>query len=415
MTSANAQEEIDAYRGTVAILQGFTNQNSTQVTVMYDKNSPVGYKILNAWNGELSYEITKKEIKAYSIYAIDKISIGNLLLGATYRLQVVDEKSGKIIDERNFTALDLGKASTRFVVASCMKDNMQTQRELMWDRVSEAKADFILLVGDTCYADNNNDGTEKGYWKRYSETRSKLSHFRQKNLVPTLAVWDDHDYGKNNSNGEFKSKSMVREIFQLFWDSEERQGLTRGPGQSFVFTGFGQRFCMMDSRYFKSKSKTGPQWGAEQEEFLFDELKKSSNPAWLMNGTLFFGGYLSGESFEKDHNENFKQVIKQISQIEAPVTFVSGDVHFSEVMKIEASLLGYETQEFVSSSIHSTYMPGMHLRNKNPRRLKAVTTHNFMVFETAYIPQTGEWDIQMNCVNSEFANVMTSQKTIKRG
>jgi alkaline phosphatase D len=413
LTSANAQEAGNLYRGSVAILQGFTNANSTQITILYDKNSPVSYKVLNAWNADVNYEITKREIKSYSNYAIDKISVGNLLLGTGYRLQVIDNVSGKVIDERNFAALDLGKPNTRFVIATCMKDSMKSQRELMWDRVAEAKPDFVLIPGDTCYADNSNDGTEAGFWRRYSETRSKLSHFRQKNLVPTLAVWDDHDMGKNNCDGTFKSKNIVREMFQLFWDSEERVGLAKGPGQSFVFSGFGQRFAMMDGRYFKAKN--GKLWGTEQEEFLMDQLGKSKNPAWIINGTLFFGGYLACESFEKDHSENFKQFLKNVSQVEAPVNFVSGDIHFSEIMKIEPEILGYETVEYVSSSIHSTYFPNMHLRGKNPRRINAVTTHNFMVFETAYLPKTGEWDIQMNCVNSEFSNVMTHQTTIKRG
>jgi alkaline phosphatase D len=414
MTPARGAQE-DNYRGTVAILQGFTNANSTQMTIMYDKNSPVSYKILNEINAELSYEVTKKEIKTYSLYAIDKISIGNLFLGTTYRFQVIDERTGKIVDERNFSALDLAKSNTRFVIATCMKDNMATQRELMWDRVAQAKPEFILLPGDTCYADNSNDGTEAGYWNRYAETRSKLSHFRQKDLVPTLAVWDDHDMGKNNGNGDFKSKNMVREIFQVFWDSEERQGLVRGPGQSFVFSGFGQRFFMMDGRYFKAKPKTGGKlWGNEQEDFLFDQLAKNNSPAWLINGTLFFGGYLQCESFEKDHKENFKEILKQLSQVEAPLNFISGDIHFSEIMKIEPQILGYETVEYVSSSIHSSYFPNMHLRGKNPRRVKAVTTHNFMVFESSYAQASGDWNIQMNCVNSDFENVMTHQKTIRR-
>jgi alkaline phosphatase D len=414
MTPARAQSD-GHYRGTVAVLQGFTNANSTQLTIMYDKNSPISYRILNEINTQVNYEITKREAKIYSLYAIDKISVGNLLLGTTYRLQVLDEKTGKVIDERNFAALDLGKSDTRFVIATCMKDNMPTQREVMWDRVAETKPDFILLPGDTSYADQSNDGTEAGYWKRYAETRFKLSHFRQKDLVPTLAVWDDHDMGKNNCDGDFKSKTMVREIFQIFWDSEERQGLVRGPGQSFVFSGFGQRFFMMDGRYFKAKAKTGGKlWGTEQEQFLFDQLAKNNSPAWLINGTLFFGGYLQCESFEKDHSENFKQVLKQLSTVEAPVNFISGDIHFSEIMKIEPEILGYETVEYVSSSIHSSYFPNMHLRGKNPRRVKAVTAHNFMVFESSYRQTSGEWNIQMDCLNSEMGKLMTHQKTIRR-
>lgn len=416
MTSADASVEDSTYRGAVAILQGFTNQNSTQLTILFDKNKPVHYRVINSAGIEISHQLERREIKTYSVSAIDKISIDNLILGVRYVFQVIDEKTGKVIDERNFSGLDLGKKSTRFIVASCMKDSMTGPREVMWDRVAQVKPDFVLISGDTCYADQNNDGDEAGFWRRYCEARSKIGHFRQKNLIPTLACWDDHDFGANNGDHTFTKKNMVREIFQLFWDSEERKGLVRGPGQSLMLAGFGQRFFMLDGRYFKDRSnESNTMLGDQQEEFLFTNLENSKDPAWLLGGLMFFGGYLAGaESFEKNHADNFKQILKQLSQVEAPVSFVSGDVHFSEAMNIEPQLLGYETMEYVSSSIHSSHFPGLHLRSKNKRRIGATSSLNFMIFDCS-ITGRSDWNINMNCVDSRLAKQITHQKTIKRG
>lgn len=415
MGVATAATANTSYRGAVAILQGFTNQNSTQLTILFEKNKPVYYRVLNAAGVEISHRLDRREIKSHSNYAIDKVSINGLILGIAYIFQVSDEKTGKIIDERNFSALDLAKTNTRFVVASCMKDSLVGPRELMWDRVAQVKPDFVMISGDTCYADQNNNGDEAGYWRRYCDARTKLSHFRQKILIPTMATWDDHDYGQNNGDHTFNKKNMVRDIFQLFWDSEQRKGFVRGPGQSFLFSGFGQRFFMLDGRYFKDRdSSTNTMLGSEQEEFLLSNLDKGKDPAWLMNGVMFFGGYLSGaEAFEKNHSANFKQLLKEISQVEAPVNFVSGDVHFSEAMKIEPQILGYETMEYVSSSIHSSYFPGFQLRSKNKRRLGATSVHNFMIFDCSV--SGGDWNIQMNCVDSRLAKQISHKTTIKRG
>jgi hypothetical protein len=61
--------------------------------------------------------------------------------------------------------------------------------------------------------------------------------------------------------------------------------------------------------------------------------------------------------------------------------FGSGDVHFSEVMEIEAAELGYPTFEIVSSSIHSYTFPGHENRFSNPRRRASTSSHNFVIFE----------------------------------
>lgn len=415
MTSADAQSENLSYRGAVAILQGFTNQTSTQLTVLFEKTKPVYYKVLNGAGHEISYQITRREQRSHSIHALEKISIDHLLLGVNYTFQVLDQSSGKVIDERNFAALDMAKKNPRVVVASCMKDIYVGPREYMWERVAQVKPDLILLSGDTCYADQGSDGDEAGYWRRNSETRTRLSHFRLKNLTPTLAIWDDHDYGVNNGDGTYSEKNMVREVFQIFWDSEERLGLARGPGQSLVVSAFGQRYFMLDGRFFKSKEKgsKNTMFGTEQEEFIFSELGKSKDPAWLMNGLLFFGGYVMGESYEKDHNANFKEFLKGLSQEEAPVAFLSGDIHYSEAMKIEAKILGYETVEYVSSSIHSSHFPGLHLRGRNPRRIDATSTQNFAVIDSS-VAKNGDWNIQMDCLNDRLARKISHQTVIKR-
>ena len=162
---------------------------------------------------------------------------------------------------------------------------------------SSRSAEFVFLNGDTCYADSHNSGGAKGYWKRYAETRSNLSFFRAKELIPTVAVWDDHDFGGNNYDSSFRDKEMTLNLFDIFWGNTPMEGYQAGPGVSKIMNMFGQRYCMMDSRYFRTGESM---WGSEQHDFLMNNLYQANKPTLLMNGSQFFGKYTKKDVMTRD-------------------------------------------------------------------------------------------------------------------
>lgn len=248
----------------------------------------------------------------------------------------------------------------------------------MWNCLKVQNPDLIFFIGDTCYADQSSDGSPLGFWTRYVEARNRLGVYRHQVLTPILASWDDHDFGKNNSDGSFIHKKFMSELFSTFWLFPTEKNYRRDMGIYQDFTAFGQKFYLMDCRYFRSPDT---HYGSEQEEMLYDSLNTFDQPSWLMNGSQFFGGYLKKESYEHMQNESFKKFCQQLSTVKAPVCFVSGDIHFSELMAIEPEVLGYKTFEITSSSIHSFTFLQQHNFKKNPRRLQKCGTskHNFKI------------------------------------
>lgn len=414
-TEASAEDLLA--QSDFAIIQGLTNATSAQLILHYDKKKAPSYKITNSSGEDVPFNILRTEKRSFSNFMIEKILVPDLSLGLTYKLSVIND-AGNVLDERLFSALDVYKNQCRFVVGSCMKDALAKSNEGIWKAIDQNQPDFIIFNGDTCYSDkSNSDKDEKGYWRRYSETRQAIPFFKYKKLIPILAVWDDHDYGSNNGNINWQKKNLVKDIFEIFWDSQPTHPLEykKGPGVSSSFTAFGQRFFLMDGRYFKSESKSnGLLWGEDQENLLFQELNRNNTPAWILNGTLFFGGYLHWECFEAEHAKNFKNFLAKLSQIEAPVAFISGDVHFAEIMEIEEKILGYKTYEFVASSIHSSTFPLMERRYKNPRRVDALNAFNFTLFESQFDLKTGQWQIHSKYIDSKNAVRMNLEKTITR-
>jgi hypothetical protein len=145
----------------------------------------------------------------------------------------------------------------------------------------------------------------------------------------------------------------------------------------------------------------------QQEDWLMKSLAEAATPTWLLNGSQFFGKYLEKDSFEGRHPYQFKRVLEKLRSIEAPVVFGSGDVHFSEVMRIEKPALGYETFEITSSSMHSLTAPWVNIRKTNPRRIATTWHYNYVVVQAR--AQAGRLDFRALSLGKNL-NVYFDQK-----
>ncbi len=403
-----------------SIVQTWTNEESSYLVIMSPKNKSLSF-IVQTETGSYSLPIVviQSETRKYSDYQIDKIRVNNLKLEIKYKLLVIDNHTGKIVDERFFKAFDRDQKNLKFALVSCMNDFYKEDCIDSWPALLKQKPDIVFMIGDTVYADNATDsrkdhnGGEANYWKRYCDTRSRLAYFYAKELTPTLSVWDDHDYGVNNGNKNFKEKIITRYLFDLFWQGSsgvgaksgntyfgrgDLEGYDKAFGVSFSLQTRLMDFYLMDDRSFRDEFGGRFHWGFDQQEWLLTRLSERSNQSILFNGSQFFGGYLGKEAFESDHAANFQDLRKKFSKLNSKIIFGSGDVHFSEIMDIEESFLGYKTLEFTSSSIHSHTFPGHQFRAKNPRRRDSTSKYNFMIFDLSE-NNKGDTQILSRCLS----------------
>lgn len=363
--------------GAFPIHQGLTLEDLSYFTVLRKINAEISFEVVDSKNQLIPLLMISTHRMTGSDDQLDKLKVSGLKLGEQYRFRVLDSKK-QIIDERFFKALDTNKKMPKVAIISCMSDFFKSACKVMWNKVKAQDPDLLFLIGDTCYADQGSGGTPEGFWQRYVETRSRIGVFRHKVLTPILASWDDHDFGKNNADGSFSQKKFMLELFTAFWLFPEERNYRRDMGVYQDFTAFGQKFYLMDCRYFRSPDT---HYGPDQEEMLYDSLNKNDQPSWLMNGSQFFGGYLKKESYEYTQNASFKKFCQKMSTVNAPFVLVSGDIHYSELMEIESEVFGYKTYEITSSSIHSFTFLQHHNFKKNPRRFKkcATSKHNFNI------------------------------------
>ena len=381
----------------LSIMQGVTGNDYTQVLVLTRGEQGYRFALTDAQGKELSPADTKVSKHRGSPWLVQRVSFNDLTPNTTYLLRVWQHN--KLLDERRLSTLNPQQSKLRIAVASCMDDH--TPQGDIWQQMLALRPDVIFLIGDNVYADRHIKGIKYGIkswqvmaspddlWHRHVETRKHIELFHSEELVPVVATWDDHDYGVNNGGRDYPYKQESLGVFNAFFASESSKHYQRaGLGTAAFFTIYGFNFFLLDNRSFRvidKKSHEQYHYGDEQLQWLWNNLADKKH-ALLVGGDQFFGGYHRFESFEGNHRAAFARFLAKLKTLPTRVAFVSGDRHITEIMRIPAELLGYQTYEFTSSPIHAKLYPGDWDKIPNPRQIKSYDLrHNFMLLELKHL------------------------------
>lgn len=109
----------------------------------------------------------------------------------------------------------------------------------IFESIHQQNPDLMLWLGDNVYLREPDWNTQTGVNHRYTHTRSI------KELQPLLAsthhyaIWDDHDYGPNDSDRGFWNKNQTLETFKNFWGNPSFGiGGLKGAITSFQYSDF---------------------------------------------------------------------------------------------------------------------------------------------------------------------------------
>ncbi len=204
-------------------------------------------------------------------------------------------------------------------------------------------ADFMLWLGDNLYYIFNYH-TYKGQLKNNIKARMKKKPSAFLNSKQQYAIWDDHDYGSNNSDASFKEKESSLNVFQQFW--------TNPKNDTFNYYTFQQQDCqffMLDDRYNNDNNKLV--LGNTQLDWLKKELQNSSATFKFIGiGMQALNPLSTKECFYKTDKE-YKKLIEFIkTQHISGVLFISGDRHHAELMRLKEEDL-YPLYDFTTSPL----------------------------------------------------------------
>jgi alkaline phosphatase D len=164
-----------------------------------------------------------------------------------------------------------------------------------WDEIRARRPDVFMMLGDNVYAD-----TEAGVYvgpnlevmrRSYAALGAQPGFQALRAETPTLAVWDDHDYGINDGGVENPIKLQAKEIFAEFFDVPADDPLRgrEGTYRAAVYGPEGRRvqIIQLDTRWFRSPLKETDEFNAPgKQRFIPDNdpaktLLGEAQWAWL--------------------------------------------------------------------------------------------------------------------------------------
>jgi alkaline phosphatase D len=247
----------------------------------------------------------------------------------------------------------------------------------IYDVVVKHKPDLFVFLGDNIYGDTYNMDTLQA---KYDKLNRKPSFQNLKKNVPIIATWDDHDFGWNDAGRHYKFKKESKEIFLDFFNEPKNSERRKREG---IYTSYNYekndkklQVILLDVRTFRddllkhsqaeNKFFYKPDYvpyqhadstllGKAQWKWLEKELSKPADIRIIGSGSQFgieYNGYEAWANFPLEQKK-FLDLVKKTKA--NGVLFISGDVHYAEISKIETPNL-YPIYDVTSSGLSSRWL-----------------------------------------------------------
>lgn len=223
--------------------------------------------------------------------------------------------------------------------------------------IANAKPDFMIWLGDNIYYREPDWLSENAMRYRYAQNR-ELPEFR--NLLANThnyAIWDDHDYGPNDSDGTFRGKEWALDVFRDYW-ANATYGHDGTKGVFGRFEWGDVEFFLLDDRFHRSPNRMAEtadkkMLGDAQMKWLMESLVSSRAPFKIIaSGSQMLNTINNFESFRQFPTEQ-KRLFDFIREAKIEgVMFLSGDRHHTELIK-RTDITSYPIYDFTSSPLTS--------------------------------------------------------------
>ena len=287
-----------------------------------------------------------------------KIELNGLDFNTTYSYKlVIDDKEVTTDFETKFTTQDLWQwrkpaPDFSFLAGSCSYFNQPVydrpgkpygSDSSIFETMANVPAAFHIWMGDNWYTREVDFGSAWGLNYRASYDRSQKVVQKFMAAMPQYSIWDDHDYGPDNSGKSFALKYESRDIFKKYSLNpsygDEGKGIYTKISYSDVDV------FLTDDRFFRSEDDMPDSVNGSpfQDKHFFGPMQME----WLKNALEFSTATfkiivvgsqvlnpLSKAECMQQYSYEYNELINFIQHQKLNgVLFFSGDRHHSEILK----------------------------------------------------------------------------------
>ena len=285
----------------------------------------------------------------------------------------------------------------RIAFGSCAH---QDKPQPVLERVVEQSPEIFIYLGDNIYGDSRNMHVLQA---KYAKLAAKPEFQSLRKKVAVLSIWDDHDYGENDSGSEYPFHKESREIFLDFWrvpaDSPRRTHQGIYGSHLFESNGRTLQVVLLDTRSFRSPLKKNPSvksldgkykndyqpdpdptktiLGETQWQWLEEQLRLPADVRIIASSIQFgheYNGYESWTNLPLEQ-ERMLEIIRRTKA--SGVLFLSGDVHWAEISRRDFPGL-YPLYDVTASGITEMWYK---IESNNFRVGNAVRENHFGMLE----------------------------------
>lgn len=203
-----------------------------------------------------------------------KLVATGLTAGTRYYWAVVAEGVANATHRGSVKLPAVGAHSFSFWASSCA----QTTTGPVFDRIAASGADFGIHMGDLHYA-NINTNDPALYRAAYDTVLGDSEQGPLYRAIPTVYVWDDHDYGADGSGFSSASRPAATSVYR---ERVPHLPLVDTDAIYHTFVRGRVRFVMLDGRADRGET-TGSILGAAQRTWLEGVLSAATEPLIIIN------------------------------------------------------------------------------------------------------------------------------------
>ncbi len=156
--------------------------------------------------------------------------------------------------------------------------------------------------------------------------------------TPSYGIWDDHDYGPNNSDRTFAYREETLEMYRRYWPNSGG-GTSRAKGIFHKFRIADVEFFMLDDRYHRDPNEAEDRktmFGPGQIDWLKASLKASAATFKVVaNGNSMVVDFTTrGERWDNFGTERDDFLKWMFAEAITGVVFIAGDWHVGTLNRL---------------------------------------------------------------------------------
>ncbi len=247
-----------------------------------------------------------------------------------------------------------------FMVAfgSCMNPS-NVPYQPIWNKAVQFRPAAFLYIGDINYLPSPE--LEFGEDPNLIRETMAIYHRDTRHLqgirtlmatTPSYGIWDDHDFGPNNSDKTFKWREETLDLYNRYW-ANPSAGLADTKGIFYKFKIADAEFFMLDNRYHRESVKDENRttmFGQAQMDWLKKSLAKSSATFKIIvqGGSSVVDG--QGELWSHWGTERDDFLTWMFGEKISGVFFLAGDWHVGTLNRLHRPQDAYPLYELLSSN-----------------------------------------------------------------